>query len=529
MAPRKRTHAQHDDDLAPPAPTSDALSSTKKRRLNGSSAPPPAEPKGLSAIASAIGTVLGYGRRSSAKPTASAKQQNATSKSAYDETSGSDDEETAVSARKQRTRPAVSYTKLNQKPAKVSRQASKDLYDVPSSGDELEFSTPVGGQSNTPVTTKQGRVSAKKSGGRSAKSAEEEDVAGHEAQGTPSRARQKRENAGAVAQSVRKPAVKDFPASQSGLNQGKSPTKQQHPTPKGILTPRHKRPGRPRKSVAFDSEDNIPTEVFFEDLPTKSKLDHPPSAASKKTGNALVTKKAVSAKEEEEESEESEDEEVCVICSKPDSKRGNEIIFCDNCNKAVHQKCYNVPDIPEDDWFCRDCLQEDIVTQKSEQSAQTTSLASTVPEIDNFEKHLKTMQRVLIDRCSGNRRLKLKGQDEAFEKAYQLVEQTVMAGEGNSMMIIGARGCGKTLLVETIVSQLAAESQDAFHVVRLNGFIHTDDKLALKEIWRQLGKEMEIEDEMNKVSVTARCLGKRFVLTIYMYRPATMPTHWLRF
>lgn len=32
--------------------------------------------------------------------------------------------------------------------------------------------------------------------------------------------------------------------------------------------------------------------------------------------------------------------------------------------------------------------------------------------------------------------------------------------------------------------------------MRLNGFIHTDDKLALKEIWRQLGKEMEVEDDL---------------------------------
>lgn len=35
-----------------------------------------------------------------------------------------------------------------------------------------------------------------------------------------------------------------------------------------------------------------------------------------------------------------------------------------------------------------------------------------------------------------------------------------------------------------------------FHVVRLNGFIHTDDKLALKETWRQLGKEMNVEDDV---------------------------------
>ena len=37
---------------------------------------------------------------------------------------------------------------------------------------------------------------------------------------------------------------------------------------------------------------------------------------------------------------------------------------------------------------------------------------------------------------------------------------------------------------------------DEFLVVRLNGFIHTDDKLALKDIWRQLGKEMDVDDDL---------------------------------
>ncbi|KAL8814106.1 MAG: hypothetical protein Q9191_008574, partial [Dirinaria sp. TL-2023a] len=34
-----------------------------------------------------------------------------------------------------------------------------------------------------------------------------------------------------------------------------------------------------------------------------------------------------------------------------------------------------------------------------------------------------------------------------------------------------------------------------FHIVRLNGFIQTDDKLALREIWRQLGREMSLEED----------------------------------
>ena len=51
-------------------------------------------------------------------------------------------------------------------------------------------------------------------------------------------------------------------------------------------------------------------------------------------------------------------------------------------------------------------------------------------------------------------------------------------------------------MVETIISDLTATHKSEFHVVRLNGFIHTDDKIALKDIWRQLGREMEVEDEL---------------------------------
>ena len=53
-------------------------------------------------------------------------------------------------------------------------------------------------------------------------------------------------------------------------------------------------------------------------------------------------------------------------------------------------------------------------------------------------------------------------------------------------------------LVESVISDLSKDHRENFHVVRLNGFIHTDDKLALREIWRQLGREMDAEDEMTR-------------------------------
>lgn len=58
-------------------------------------------------------------------------------------------------------------------------------------------------------------------------------------------------------------------------------------------------------------------------------------------------------------------------------------------------------------------------------------------------------------------------------------------------------------LVESVIANLSDDHRENFHVVRLNGFIHTDDKLALREIWRQLGREMDVDDSLtSKVRLT---------------------------
>ncbi|KAF3767607.1 hypothetical protein M406DRAFT_40012, partial [Cryphonectria parasitica EP155] len=192
-----------------------------------------------------------------------------------------------------------------------------------------------------------------------------------------------------------------------------------------------------------------------------------------------------------------EDDEVCIICSKPDSEPPNEILFCDSCDMAVHQMCYGVVKIPDGDWLCKDCSQDaSIGVIASDKEAISIMAVENVPDITNLEQHLRSLQRVLLDRCTGRRRIKLLGQDDAYDKTFQLVEQTILAGEGNSMLVIGARGCGKTTMVDSVLSDLSLEHKNEFHVIRLNGFIHTDDKLALKDIWRQLGKEMDVDDDL---------------------------------
>ncbi|OAL47826.1 hypothetical protein IQ07DRAFT_104980 [Pyrenochaeta sp. DS3sAY3a] len=110
-------------------------------------------------------------------------------------------------------------------------------------------------------------------------------------------------------------------------------------------------------------------------------------------------------------------------------------------------------------------------------------------------RELDLLKTLVMERITGKRPSPLVGLDEEYKSVYQIIEQTVTAGEGNSMLVIGARGSGKTALVNKVLSEVAKNNSGDYHVVRLNGFIHTDDKIALREIWRQLGKEMDIEED----------------------------------
>lgn len=110
-------------------------------------------------------------------------------------------------------------------------------------------------------------------------------------------------------------------------------------------------------------------------------------------------------------------------------------------------------------------------------------------------KELNLLKTIVMNRITGKRPSPLVGLDEEYKSVYRVVEHTITAGEGNSMLVIGARGSGKTALVNKVLTEIARDNCGDYHIVRLNGFIHTDDKIALREIWRQLGKEMAIEED----------------------------------
>lgn len=129
-------------------------------------------------------------------------------------------------------------------------------------------------------------------------------------------------------------------------------------------------------------------------------------------------------------------------------------------------------------------------------SAQKTQAAPAIV-YGNLQagKELDLLKTIVMERITGKRISPLVGLDEEYKSVHQLVEHTVTAGEGNSLLLIGARGSGKTALVSKVLSEVSKDNAQDYHVIRLNGFIHTDDKIALREIWRQLGREMEVEED----------------------------------
>jgi len=110
--------------------------------------------------------------------------------------------------------------------------------------------------------------------------------------------------------------------------------------------------------------------------------------------------------------------------------------------------------------------------------------------------HMEMLQTLVLQRITRQVPYQLNGLNDESAKIESLIQQTIVAGESNSMMVIGSRGSGKSATVENIIQDQRSKHGDDFHVVRLNGFVHTDDKIALRDIWHQLGREMEMEDDM---------------------------------
>ena len=58
---------------------------------------------------------------------------------------------------------------------------------------------------------------------------------------------------------------------------------------------------------------------------------------------------------DEQIEEDENDDIVCYVCGDGEYEDDNLILYCSKCNMTVHQKCYGVLVIPEEDWICHLC------------------------------------------------------------------------------------------------------------------------------------------------------------------------------
>jgi origin recognition complex subunit 4 len=79
--------------------------------------------------------------------------------------------------------------------------------------------------------------------------------------------------------------------------------------------------------------------------------------------------------------------------------------------------------------------------------------------------------------------------------------ERAVQGESNTLLLLGGPGTGKSSIVNTALETLKRNHPEkgSFYTIHLDGQIQTDDKIALREIARQLALEMDIE--MEKVQI----------------------------
>lgn len=114
------------------------------------------------------------------------------------------------------------------------------------------------------------------------------------------------------------------------------------------------------------------------------------------------------------------------------------------------------------------------------------------------EVDINRIKQSVLNRLYGHSPLpELVGLDGAIESVFSLLNRAVQDSESNSALLIGPRGSGKSAILNRtldMVDTKALENKRQYHVVKLNGFIHTTDRIALRDIARQLLVEQDLDN-----------------------------------
>ncbi|GAB1608669.1 origin recognition complex subunit 4-like [Argonauta hians] len=87
---------------------------------------------------------------------------------------------------------------------------------------------------------------------------------------------------------------------------------------------------------------------------------------------------------------------------------------------------------------------------------------------------------------------------EEKQQIVDMLRRTIDCGESNSVLLIGARGIGKTMLLKNALIEVKKDKVAGQNLleVQLSGLLQTNDKISLKEIARQLHLENTVGDKV---------------------------------
>lgn len=107
-------------------------------------------------------------------------------------------------------------------------------------------------------------------------------------------------------------------------------------------------------------------------------------------------------------------------------------------------------------------------------------------------------QKILRQRFCHHELSSLVGLESQHKHLLELLRRTCVQGESNSVLLVGPRGSGKTMLLNYVLKELLEEKEVRKNVllVKLNGLLQTNDRIALKEITRQLHLENVVGDKV---------------------------------
>jgi len=110
----------------------------------------------------------------------------------------------------------------------------------------------------------------------------------------------------------------------------------------------------------------------------------------------------------------------------------------------------------------------------------------------------RTVFSALSSRLAGSRSSYFTGREDSVKYLLDMLYRTVDKGESNSLLVLGPRGVGKSALVKHVLEEAASKAswKENVVVVELSGHIQTDDKVALRDITKQLHLENVVGDKV---------------------------------